>query len=215
MRERSVYRVGLTGGIASGKSSVTGLFGALGVPVIDTDLLAREVVVPESPGLAAVVRAFGPQVLQSDGTLNRRRLRDLVFATPLHRQQLEAILHPLIFQRMEAACLKEGGPYQLLVIPLLVESGLKHWVDRVLVVECSDRMQRNRLMVRDGESGEAVDRLLAAQVDRRTRLSWADDVLVNEGSLEDLEKGVKALHAAYLEGHLPSPERRGKMDGVQ
>lgn len=108
-----------------------------------------------------------------------------------------------------------GGPYQLLVIPLLVESGLKHWVDRVLVVDCSDRMQRNRLMVRDGESGEAVDRLLAAQVDRRTRLSWADDVLVNEGSLEDLEKGVKALHAAYLEGHLPSPERRGKMDGVQ
>lgn len=197
-RNWPVYRVGLTGGIASGKSTVANLFAALGVPVIDTDLIARQVVAPGTPGLGAIVAAFGPEVLQPDGTLDRRRLRELAFATTGRRQQLEAILHPRIRERMEALCSNSGGPYQILVIPLLFESGLETRVDRVLVVDCSESVQRTRLRVRDGESAAGADRLLAAQVDRETRLRRGDDVLVNEGTRDELQRRVQELHANYL-----------------
>ena len=198
-RDWSVYRVGLTGGIASGKSTVADLFAMQGVPVIDTDLIAREVVAPETPGLAAVLAAFGPDVLLPDGTLDRRRLRTLAFATTAGRQQLEAILHPLIRSRMEELCRSSGGPYQLLVIPLLLESGLATRVDRVLVVDCSESIQRSRLMVRDGESEAGADRILSTQADRETRLSRADDVVVNAGSRDELKGRVRDLHAIYLQ----------------
>jgi dephospho-CoA kinase len=199
LRDWSVYRVGLTGGIASGKSTVASLFTALGVPVIDTDLIAREVVAPGTPGLEAVISAFGQEVLQPDGTLDRRRLRNLAFATTGRRQQLEALLHPRIRERMEALCTSSGGPYQILVIPLLIESGLETRVDRVLIVDCSESVQRARLTVRDGESAAGVDRLLAAQLDRAPRLSRADDVLVNDGTRDELQCRVQELHATYLQ----------------
>lgn len=199
LHDWSVYRVGLTGGIASGKSTVADRFAALGVPVIDTDQIAREVVAPGTPGLEAVVVAFGPEVLQPDGTLDRRRLRKLAFATTGRRRQLEAILHPRIRERMEALCSSSGGPYQILVIPLLIESGLLTRVDRVLVVDCSESVQRTRLRVRDGESTAGADRLLAAQADRETRLSQADDVLVNEGTRDELQRRVQEFHATYLQ----------------
>ena len=210
-RDWSVYRVGLTGGIASGKSTVASLFGALGVPVIDTDLIAREVVAPGTPGLLALTGEFGTDLLQSDGTLDRRRLRDLAFATPQRRQQLEAILHPLIGERMESLCASVGGPYQVLVIPLLFESGLEARVDRVLVVDCSESVQRNRLRVRDGESAAGADRLLAAQANRATRLSRGDDVLVNEGTRDELQRRVQELHGNYL--NLAARLRRGAEQG--
>ena len=197
-RDWSVFRVGLTGGIASGKSTVASLFGALSVPVIDTDLIAREVVAPGTPGLTAVIGAFGPDVLQPDGTLDRRRLRDLAFATTQRRQQLETILHPRIRERMESLCASAGGPYQVLVIPLLIESNLEARVDRVLVVDCSESIQRARLRVRDGESSAGADRLLAAQVNRATRLSQGDDVVVNEGTRDELQRRVQELHGNYL-----------------
>lgn len=197
-RDWSIYRVGLTGGIASGKSTVACIFGALGVPVIDTDLIAREVVAPGTPGLEAVTAEFGPAVLRPDGTLDRRRLRDLAFATPERRLGLESILHPLIRDRMEDLCARSGGPYQLLVIPLLIESGLDTRVDRVLVVDCSEGVQRSRLRVRDGESATGADRLLAAQANRATRLSQADEVLVNDGTRDELQRRVGELHAKYL-----------------
>jgi len=198
LRDWSIYRVGLTGGIASGKSTVASHFDALGVPVIDLDLIAREVVAPGTPGLAAVVSAFGTNVLLPDGTLDRRRLRDLAFATAGQREQLEAILHPRIRARMEDLCTRSGGPYQILVIPLLIESGLETRVDRVLVVDCSESVQRARLRVRDGESAAGADRLLTAQVDRATRLTRADDVLVNDGARDELPRRVGELHANYL-----------------
>lgn len=194
----AVYRVGLTGGIASGKSTVADLFAALGVPVIDTDLIARDIVAPGTPGLRALVAAFGSGIVLPDGSLDRRALRSLVFADPGRRQQLESILHPLILERMEALCTTSGGPYQLLVIPLLLESGLENRVDRVLVVDCSEAVQRERLMVRDGESAAAADRILAAQLDRQARLAGADDVLTNTGTQDDLRRRVLALHASYL-----------------
>ena len=199
MKDWSVYRVGLTGGIASGKSTVADLFAMQGVPVIDTDLIAREVVAPGTPGFEAVIAAFGPDVLQPDGTVDRRRLRTLAFATTARRLQLEAILHPRIRSRMEEQCRTAGGPYQLLVIPLLLESGLATRVDRVLVVDCSESIQRARLMVRDGESAAGADRILSTQLDRATRLSRADDVVVNSGSRDELQRRVRELHAIYLQ----------------
>ncbi len=198
-RDWTVYRVGLTGGIASGKSTAAGMFAALGVPVIDTDVIARQVVLPGTAGLRAVVNVFGPQVLLPDGSLNRRRLRDLAFATADSRQRLEAILHPLIAVEMAAQSARAGGPYQVLVVPLLIESGLNDRVDRVLVVDCSEHVQQTRLMVRDGESVTGVARLLAAQLDREARRDRADDVLVNSGTLDELREGVRALHNRYLQ----------------
>jgi dephospho-CoA kinase len=199
LKDWPVYRVGLTGGIASGKSTVADLFAMQGVPVIDTDVIAREVVAPGTPGLEVVIAAFGPDVLQPDGTLDRRRLRTLAFATTARRLQLEAILHPRILRRMEEQCRTAGGPYQLLVIPLLLESDLATRVDRVLVVDCSESIQRTRLMVRDGESEAGAERILSTQLDRETRLSRADDVLVNSASRDELQRRVRELHAIYLQ----------------
>ncbi|MEO8445024.1 MAG: dephospho-CoA kinase [Gammaproteobacteria bacterium] len=210
-RDWPVWRVGLTGGIASGKSTVATMFAALGVPVIDSDVIAREVVEPGTPGLAAVVAAFGPAVLLPDGTLDRRRLRELAFETPARRQQLEASLHPRIRERMEALCAASGGPYQLLVIPLLLESGLESRVDRVLVVDCSEDVQRARLTVRDGESAAGVERLLAAQLDRQARVGRADDILANDGSRDDLQRGVRELHARFLQ--LAAKQNQGGVKG--
>jgi len=216
-RDWSVYRVGLTGGIASGKSTVAEMFAALGVPVIDTDVIARDVVAPGTPGLAAVVATFGPEVVLPDGTLDRRKLRALVFDGAAPRQQLEAILHPLILERMESLCATSGGPYQVLVIPLLGESGIAGRVDRVLVVDCSERVQRERLMVRDGETAASADRILAAQLDRQARLKVADDVLVNAGTRGDLGSRVLELHAAYLQaaaGSTPQGTNKGGVKGT-
>ncbi len=210
-RNWPVFRVGLTGGIASGKSTVADLFAGLGVPIIDTDLIAREVVAPGTPGLQVVLRAFGADLLLADGSLDRRRLRDLAFATSDRRRELEALLHPLIRARMEDLSATAGGPYQLLVIPLLLESGLETRVDRVLVVDCSESVQRARLTVRDGESAAGADRLLAAQLDRRSRLGRADDILLNDGTRDDLQRGVRDLHAKYLQ--LAADHHRGGVKG--
>ena len=199
LRDWPVYRVGLTGGIASGKSTVAGMFAALGIPVIDTDVIARQVVAPGTGGLTAVVNAFGPDVLLPDGSLDRRRLRDLAFATADSRRRLEAIVHPLIAVEMETRSAGAGGPYQVLVVPLLIESGLNAQVDRVLVVDCSESVQQTRLMVRDGETVAGVDRLLAAQLDRASRRQGADDVLVNSGTRDELRERVQALHNRYLQ----------------
>ncbi|KPK54814.1 MAG: hypothetical protein AMJ59_24510 [Gammaproteobacteria bacterium SG8_31] len=189
--------VGLTGGIASGKSAVAKLFLDLGVPVIDTDELAREVVAPGTPGLEIVRRAFGDGVLANDGSLDRARLRHMVFANPARRAHLEKILHPLILRRLQAASADAGGPYQIHVVPLLVESGLERTVDRVLVVDCSEHRQISRLMGRDGETEESARRILAAQSGRQARLSAADDVILNEGQVADLAPLVARLDAFY------------------
>jgi dephospho-CoA kinase len=192
-------RVGLTGGIASGKSTVARLFAALGVPVIDTDAIARDVVAPGSPALARIVAAFGPQFLAPDGTLDRRRLRAHVFADEAARRRLEEILHPEIRAATRAASQSASGPYQIIVVPLLVESGFDREVDRVLVVDCESDTQRRRLIERDGEDPAQVERMLAAQADRAARLARADDVITNDGSREELREAVETLHRRYLQ----------------
>ena len=195
---RKPYRVALTGGIASGKSTVAGLFAALGVPVIDTDLIAREVVEPGQPALAEVVAAFGEDVLDDTGRLDRRRLRERIFSDPQARQRLEAILHPAIRRGMERQSREAGGAYQLLVIPLLAEGGRRDHVDRVLLVDVPEELQVERLMKRDGASAEQARAALRAQATRAARRAIADDLLQNTGSAEDLRNAVAQLHARYV-----------------
>lgn len=193
----SPLRIGLTGGIASGKSAAATAFAALGVPVLDTDVIAREVVEPGQPGLARIVAEFGERVLDGDGKLDRGALRALVFADPAARRQLEAMLHPAIWARLERQSATAGGPYQVFVIPLLIESNAADAVDRVLVVDCAVETQMRRLRERDGE-GEAGSRaMLAAQASREQRLAAADDVLNNDGTLQDLQDRVEALDRSY------------------
>ena len=193
-----ILRIGLTGGIASGKSTVSALFGALGVPIIDTDELAREVVRPGSAGLAQIVAAFGPEVLDAAGGLDRRQLRARVFADAQARRQLEAITHPLIRAAALAACERAGGPYQVLVVPLLIESGFDQHVDRVLVVDCPIGIQRQRLLERDREDPAQAERILRTQLDPAARRARADDIIANDGDLARLREQVQRLHELYL-----------------
>jgi dephospho-CoA kinase len=192
-------RIGLTGGIASGKTLVSRLFATLGVPIVDTDELAREVVAPGSDGLAAIRARFGDGVLAADGTLDRRALRARVFADPDARRDLEAITHPRIRALVESRSAAADGPYQIIVIPLLVESGRRTTVDRVLVVDCPEALQLDRLLRRDGGSREQAEAILAAQATRAQRLAVADDVIVNTGDPQAVETQVAALHARYLD----------------
>ena len=192
------FRVALTGGIASGKTTVADLFAALGVPVIDTDVIARQVVEPGQPALAAVVAAFGPDVLDADGRLDRRRMRARIFADPTARQRLESILHPAIRTEMERRSSEAGGPYQVLVIPLLAEGKRRDHVDRVLLVDVPESLQIERLVLRDGVSHEQARLSLGAQATRAERLTMADDVVRNTGSVDELQGQVARLHQLYL-----------------
>ena len=191
-------RIGLTGGIASGKSTVTDMFAALGVPVIDTDVIAREVVAPGQPALEEIRREFGDEIIAEDGSLDRAYMRKLVFSDHELRQRLEAILHP----RIGAATIEQadaaGGEYQVVVVPLLTESALQTAMDRILVVDCSEATQLQRLLERDAESEDQARRILAAQASREERLAIADDVISNDAGLEILESQVTELHSRYL-----------------
>lgn len=197
--ETAVRRIGLTGGIASGKSTVADMFAALGVPVIDTDVIAREIVAPGQPALAEIVAAFGADLLGPDGSLDRRALRARVFADPADRHRLEGILHPRIRNRTLELAAAAGGPYQVIVVPLLVESGFDRQVDEVVVVDCPEAEQRRRLMTRDGETAQQVSRMLAAQVGRAARIASADTVIDNSGDLRATRAQVQALHQRYLQ----------------
>ena len=204
-------RVALTGGIASGKTAVANAFAARGVPVIDTDLLAREVVRPGTPALAAVAAAFGEGVLLPNGELDRRGLRELVFAEPKRRRALEAILHPAIRAALEARLSAIEAPYAIIAMPLLAETGGRDRFDRVLVVDVDPGLQKSRLMSRDGDSAQQAEAILAAQASRAERLAIADDRIDNSGSLAELDSRVERLHALYLEAARdaarPAPRR--------
>jgi dephospho-CoA kinase len=194
-----IFRVGLTGGIASGKSTVARLFAALGIPIIDSDELAREVVAPGQPLLTQIAERFGSQVIAADGSLDRRALRDVVFADPSARTALEALTHPAIAEASERQAGTAGGPYQIHAIPLLVEKNLASRVDRVLVVDCDEETQIRRLQARDGSPIEQARAILAAQASRAERLAAADDVVSNAGDMQALRRQVEKLHVSYLE----------------
>lgn len=190
--------MGLTGGIASGKSTAANLFAALGVPVIDADLISREVTAPGTPLLARIAERFGTRYLRADGSLDRRALRELVFSDTKLLTDLESLTHPAIFQAIEERARSVGGPYQILALPLLVEKNHGSLVDRVLVIDCDEALQIRRLQARDGSTVEQARAILAAQAPRATRLEAADDVITNDGDLHSLRDQVERCHLHYL-----------------
>ena len=194
-----ILRVGLTGGIASGKSTAAKFFGALGVPILDSDQVARDVVEPGQPPLERLVERFGSSILTPDGHLDRPVLRELVFSDPKARADLEALTHPAIGAAMEARSAAAGGPYQILVIPLLVEKNLQSHVERVLVVDCDEALQLKRLRDRDGSTPQQAQAILAAQASRASRLKVADDVIQNDQDMSAVQRQVAALHERYLQ----------------
>lgn len=194
---RSPLVVALTGGIASGKTAVSDAFAARGVPVVDTDVIARELVEPGRPALAEIRERFGEEVIGGEGRLDRRALRKRIFDDAGARADLEAILHPRIVEEARRRIAAERAPYVLLVVPLLVETGLFSDASRVLVVDVPEELQRERLMQRDGVDARQADAALDAQATRQERLDLADDVLDNTGTLADLAERVAELDRDY------------------
>lgn len=192
------FLVALTGGIASGKSAVADVFAGLGVPVLDTDQIARDIVAPGTPTLAKLVEVFGAEILDEKGQLDRKRMRERVFSDSGARARLEAITHPAIREELAARSARAGGPYQVHVIPLLVEGSRASDYDRVLLVDCPEEEQVRRLIARDKITVEQAHAMLAAQATREQRLAVADDVIVNTGKIEDLKRFVETLHRNYL-----------------
>ncbi|MFN2308145.1 MAG: dephospho-CoA kinase [Gammaproteobacteria bacterium] len=193
-----MLRVGLTGGIGSGKSTVAALFAALGAPVIDTDLIARELVEPGQPALAEILSRFGADLLDAAGRLDRARLGAHVFADAGRRQALEAILHPRIQAEAQRRLADLDAPYALLVVPLLFEAGWQGQIDRILVVDVPEPVQRTRVAARDGLAAAQIEAILAAQASRERRRAGADDLIDNSGDPAALAPQVAALHQHYL-----------------
>ena len=191
-------RIGLTGGIASGKTLVADIFAELGIPIIDTDEIARQVVAQGQPALTEIVAEFGAGVLSPGGDLDRTSLRRIVFQNRSQRRRLEAIVHPRIREMTLQAAEVAGGPYQVLVVPLLIETGFQQLVDRILVVDCPESTQRARLLARDNETPEQVDFMMGAQLGRAQRLEAAHDVIDNSGTPHATRGQVETLHQKYL-----------------
>ena len=196
----ATYRIGLTGGIASGKSAVASAFEALGIVVADADLAARDAVAPGSDGLAEVVAAFGPDVLSADGRLDRAAMRRRIFGDDDARRRLEAIVHPRVRETLARTCERAASPYAIAAIPLLAEVGGRDaypWLQRILVVDVAEPVQLQRLLQRDGIDEALARRMIDVQATRRERLLIADDVLVNDGGLDTLGNKAVALDRLY------------------
>ncbi|USD32134.1 MULTISPECIES: dephospho-CoA kinase [Vibrio] len=194
------FVVGLTGGIASGKTTVANLFhDQFGIEIVDADVIAREVVEPGSEGLKAIEARYGSNILLADGTLNRAKLRESIFACDKEKAWINQLLHPMIREKMQADIAKASSPYALLVIPLMVENNLQSLANRVLVVDVDEQVQRQRTMERDGVPIEQVDAILDAQASRSQRLSIADDVIRNNATNQELLPQITELHQKYLE----------------
>ena len=193
------YIVALTGGIGSGKSTVANAFSRLGITIIDADIIARLVVEPNTPALQAIAGHFGNQLIEPDGTLNRRMLRERIFSHPDEKAWLNALLHPLIQKETQRQIAAATSPYVLWVVPLLVENHLHDKADRVLVVDVSRETQIQRTMARDNVARSHAENILAAQATREARLAVADDVINNDGAPDTIASDVARLHAQYLQ----------------
>ncbi len=202
------FVVGLTGGIGSGKSAAADAFSALGASIVDTDRIAHELTAAGGAAIPPIRAAFGPDVIAADGALDRAAMRRRVFADPAEKTRLEAILHPRIREEGARRTAAAAGPYVVLVVPLLVESGgYRDRVDRVAVVDCPESLQVARVVARSGLSPEEVHRIMAAQASRDERLAAADDVIVNDAGLEKLRARVAELHRSYLAMAAAAPKR--------
>ncbi len=194
-----VYIVGVTGGIGSGKTAATRVFESLGIDVVDADLVSREVVEPGSPALHEIAARFGPEILTQPGTLDRSRLREIVFADPDQKKWLEELLHPLIRERIITRLHQSTSPYAILSSPLLLETNQNRLVNRVLLIDVPVELQISRTTTRDSVSRQQVKSIIATQATRSYKTTKADDIIVNDGSLNDLRRQVEQLHSHYLE----------------
>ena len=206
--------MGLTGGIASGKSVVADMFADLGVPIIDTDVIAREVVEPGQPALEEIRERFGEHMIDATGNLDRAAMRKEIFDNGDARANLEAILHPRIGAETRQQADSTDGPYQIIVVPLLVGSPLLRFVDRVLVVDCDPNIQVQRLLARDAETVEQARKILAAQASREERLAIADDVVVNDGTLAETRATVARLDRKYRHAAAAPPDPRSRSSEI-
>jgi len=194
-----VLTIGLTGGIGCGKSTVTDLFKKNHVPIVDADEIAHAVVQPYQPALTLLKQSFGEQIITSDGSLDRRRLRELVFNDPVEKKKLENILHPIIYKTMRDQIKNFDFPYGILSIPLLLETNHQDNVDRVLVIDCPETTQIERVKTRDGLDEKMINSIMKTQCSRSFRLQHADDVLNNNTTLKTLGKRVQKLHDFYMQ----------------
>lgn len=192
-----MLKVGLTGGIGCGKSTVCEIFRQLGVPVIDTDELARQVVTPSSSVLGEITEIFGRKIINADGSLNRNKLREMVFSDAAKRRQLEAVIHPAIRSLLHKKLSALDSAYVIIAIPLLIEKSWQAQVDRILVVDCSEELQLARAMARDGSDEQLIQAIINSQVSRKNRLEEADDIIHNDADLNSLQMQVEDLHKYY------------------
>jgi len=191
--------VGLTGGIASGKSQACRYFVELGIPIVDADIVARQVVEPGQPALAQIADYFGPEILLDDGSLNRRRLRQLIFNDQQKKHWLNQLLHPLIREQMLQQLAQASGPYKILVAPLLFENHLDKLVNRSLLIDVPVAMQLQRTAARDGVDTQQAQQIIDAQMSRVDKRAAADDIIENDQGLDELKQKVLAQHLIYLE----------------
>ena len=194
-----VMKVGLTGGIGSGKSTVAGMFFELGVPIIDADAIAHQIVASNTEVLQQIINKFGAEYLTNEHTLDRRKLKKIIFAYPASKTWLEQLLHPLISKEITKQAQVVAAPYCIVEIPLLIEAGLQNTVDRILIVDCPQELQLQRAMQRDKLTAAEVKKIIATQITRDKRLGVADDIIVNTGDLAYLKNEVRRLHNLYLE----------------
>ncbi len=193
-----MLKIGLTGGIGSGKSTVTQIFSDLKIPIIDADIIAHQLVEPGKPAIKAIAKQFGQQILTDQGTLNRKQLKEVIFSDPEQKKTLEQILHPLVFAEMESQIKQLSSPYCILSIPLLLETQMQDLVDRILVIDCPVEVQLERVKNRDQLNIETIKSIIASQVPREQRRQAADDIIINDADTQALAEQVKKLHNLYL-----------------
>ncbi|MEX2524698.1 MAG: dephospho-CoA kinase [Gammaproteobacteria bacterium] len=196
---KKMLRIGLTGGIASGKSTVSNMFRSLGVPVIDADEIVREISRPGEPAYDEIIALFGNNIVNEEGYLRRDLIKDIIFKKTELKNKLENIIHPRVRDEIEERIASSNYPYCILSIPLLLETGADYGIDRILVIDAPVKIQLKRIIKRDGISEDLALSIIESQIDRQERLSSADDIIVNTGDTKHLEREVAILHRKYLD----------------